>query len=274
MKLASALTAVVLLAAAAGTLAAQGRGAAAASGPQRWWWAWPSAPDAQSVERGKAQFAQSCASCHAQNMAGTSKASTLMRSALVRHDADGSAIIGVMQSGTADRKMPPIQLSMAQMKDIVAFVQWSIQNYDRTSAGAPPQDYPLSKLLVGNADAGKAFFDGAGGCTKCHSVTGDLSGIAKKYSPVDLQARFLMPRTRKPTNATVTLSSGEKVTGQLQLMNNFIVTIVDSAAKTQSWPADTVKVQIDDPLQTHRDLLPKYTDADVHNIFAYLETLK
>ncbi len=274
MKLASAVTAVVLLAGAAGTLPAQGRGAAAASGPQRWWWAWPSAPDAQSVERGKADFAQSCASCHAQNMAGTSKAPTLMRSSLVRHDADGSAIIGVIQSGTPDKKMPSIQLSAAQMKDIVAFIQWSIQNYDRTSAGAPPQDYPLSNLLVGNADAGKAFFNGAGGCAKCHSPTGDLAGIAGKYAPVDLQARFLMPRTRKPTNATVTLSSGEKVTGQIRLINNFTVTIVDSTGKSQSWPVDTVKVQIEDPLQAHRDLLPKYTDADVHNMFAYLETLK
>lgn len=244
--------------------------AATLTAQQRWWWAWPSAPDAQSVERGKVVFAQACASCHAQNASGTSRGANLMRSTLVRHDSDGSAITSFVRSDSAHK----MQLSATQMQDVVSFIESTVQNYDRTSAGAPPQNYPLEKLLVGNAGAGRAFFNGAGGCAKCHSPTGDLAGIASKYSPVDLQARMLMPRTRKPTMATVTLASGEKVSGKLQRIDNYEVTIQDADGKNQSWPADSVKVEVQDPLQAHRDLLPKYTDADVHNMFAYLMTLK
>jgi cytochrome c oxidase cbb3-type subunit III len=35
-----------------------------------------------------------------------------------------------------------------------------------------------------------------------------------------------------------------------------------------------MKVMIKDPLAAHRELLQKYTDADMHNLLAYLVTLK
>jgi len=37
---------------------------------------------------------------------------------------------------------------------------------------------------------------------------------------------------------------------------------------------DRVKVELRDPLTAHRELLDKLTQADVHNLFAYLENLK
>lgn len=248
--------------------------AAAPAQIQRWWWAWPGPPDAQSVERGKVEFGKACAPCHAANAAGTSKGPSLMRSTLARHDADGSAIRSLIESGASHGKVPPIRMSRAEANDVVAYIEWAIQNYDRTSAGAPPRSYPLSKLLVGNAEAGKAFFNGAGGCAKCHSPTGDLAGIGSKYAPLDLQSRFLMPRSQKPVMATVTTSTGEKISGRVLTINNFDVSIQDADGKTHQWPADSVKVEKQDPLEAHRELLPKYTDADVHNVFAYLVTLK
>jgi cytochrome c oxidase cbb3-type subunit 3 len=240
----------------------------------RWWWAWPGPPDAQSVARGKAVFAKACASCHAENAAGTSKGANLMRSTLVRHDADGSAVKAVIETGKSHGAVKPIQMSAADANDVVAYIEWAVQNYDRTSAGAPPRSYPLSKLLVGNAEAGKAFFNGTGGCAKCHSPTGDLAGIGSKYSPVDLQSRFLMPKSRKPVMATVTTATGEKVSGRVLVINNFDVSVQDADGKTHKWPAESVKVEKEDPLEAHRELLPKYTDADVHNMFAYLVTLQ
>ena len=35
-----------------------------------------------------------------------------------------------------------------------------------------------------------------------------------------------------------------------------------------------MKVEIEDKLAGHRALLPKYSDADIHNLTAYLVTLK
>lgn len=240
----------------------------------RWWWAWPGPPDPQSVARGKTMFAKECAGCHAENAGGTSKGANLMRSTLVRHDEDGSAVKAVIEAGKPHGSVKPIPMSTGDANDVVAYIEWAVQNYDRTSAGAPPQNYPISKLLVGNAEAGKSFFHGAGGCAKCHSSTGDLAGIGARYSPLDLESRFLMPRTRKPVMATVSTAAGERVSGRVLILNNFDVSIQDADGKTHKWPADSVRVETEDPLEAHRQLLSKYTDADVHNVFAYLVTLQ
>ena len=252
-------TAIVCLAA---PLAAQGNR----------WWSWPADPDPQAVERGRPEFVRSCGRCHADNLTGTAKGPNLIRTARLRKDADGTAVAAVVRAGIP-AKMPSFQLADEAMSDLIAYMRWAVQKYDRVSPGAPPDDYPVERLLTGNAAAGKAFFNGAGGCNACHSPTGDLAGIAKKYPPVFLQARFLMPRPTKPRTADVTLPSGEKVSGELKVLNTYDVTLV-SGGKTLTWPAELVKVDVHDPLAPHRALLPKYKDEDVHNMFAYLWTLQ
>lgn len=236
------------------------------------WWAWPKDPDPASVERGRAVFAKECGDCHAANLTGTAKGVNLIRSALVRHDRDGSAIGAFVRKGAAG--MPARDLAADAMRDVISFMEFAVQKYDRVSPGPPPDDYPVERLLTGDAAKGKAFFQGAGGCSGCHSVSGDLAGIAAKYPPVFLQSRFLMPRTTKPRMATVTLASGEKVSGELKTLNTYDVAIQDAAGKLHKWAADEVRVEVRDPLAAHRDLLEKYTDADVHNMFAYLWGLK
>ena len=238
------------------------------------WWAWPATPDAQSVQRGKALYVASCGSCHAANATGTAKGPNLIRSVVVRHDKDGSAIANVIRRGVPGKGMPPIEMTDAQIGDVVSFIQQAVQTYDNPSAGPLPANYPAQDLLTGNAQAGKAFFGGAGGCSGCHSPTGDLAGIASKYSAGQLEARFMMPRSTKPKTATITTSSGQKITGTLLVINNYDVSVRLLDGTTQSWPAETVKVEINDPLEAHRELLDKYTDADMHNMLAYLWTLK
>src|SRR5262245_6734797 len=171
----------------------------------RWWWAWTTVPDPASVKRGQPLFIASCGSCHAANATGTPKAPNLIRSAVVRHDKDGTAIAGVIKSGAPHATTPAAQLAPEQVNDIVSFIRDLVQNYDKSSPPPMPADYPAKLLLTGNAQAGKAWFNGAGKCSTCHSVTGDLAGIATRYSAIDLQARFMMPRPTKPKMATVTL---------------------------------------------------------------------
>jgi cytochrome c oxidase cbb3-type subunit 3 len=50
--------------------------------------------------------------------------------------------------------------------------------------------------------------------------------------------------------------------------------MVDQEGWYHSWPVSTIKYKIDDPAQAHAELLGKYTDDDVHNLMAYLQTLK
>ena len=136
-----------------------------------------------------------------------------------------------------------------------------------------PSVYPVERLLTGNAEAGKSFFNGAGGCNKCHSPTGDLNKVASKYSPMDLEAHMLYPEGRH-TTAVVTLPSGEQIKGPLAHIDDFEISLRDDSGWYRSFSRDRVKVEIQDPLAAHRELLGKLTQEDVHNLFAYLESLK
>lgn len=229
-----------------------------------------------AVERGRKQFAESCGFCHGADATGA-RGPDLVRSPLVAHDVKGDQIGEVIRRGRPDKGMPPLpNLTQEQIADIAAFLH--ARAAEGVESSGIPRTYPVEKLLTGNTDAGKAFFNGAGGCKSCHSPTGDLAGVAGKYSsPIELEAHMLYPGHRKdgprPT-AVVTLPSGEQIKGQLVHADDFVVGLLDASGWYRSFSRNRVKVEIQDPLATHRDLLPKLTQADVHNLFAYLDSLK
>ena len=200
----------------------------------------------------------------------------LVRSAILNHDVDGNLIAPVIKNGRPDKGMPAFStLKDSQIADIVAFLHH--QAFAALNSANVPGDYPLAKMLTGNADAGKAYFEGAGGCSGCHSATKDLAGVAKKYSPVDLQQQFVYPSGRHetdPRTAVVITAGGQRYEGKLQDMDEFNVGLMCQDGWYRSWPLEQVKVEVKDPLRAHRDLMAKYSDADIHNLFAYLETLK
>jgi len=229
---------------------------------------------AEAAERGRKEFVGACGSCHGEDATG-GRGTDLIRSSLVRHDKNGDLLGPVITAGRPDRGMPGFPLSESQVADVAAFLHAQIDLYDMHTRvpGGYPNDIPAERLATGSVEAGKAYFYGAGGCSKCHSPTGDLAGIAKKYTAPDLQSRFLYP-IGKPSTATVTLPSGKKLTGTLLLKDEFSVAIRDIDGWYHSWPLSAVKVEVQDPLAEHWALAYKYTDADMHNLFTYLETLK
>ncbi len=140
-------------------------------------------------------------------------------------------------------------------------------------------------MLTGDPKAGAAYFNGAGGCNHCHSVTGDLAGIASRYEAPALQQRFLFPRViafsrnglaeAKPVTVTVTEATGKSTSGTLLRMDDFNVSLRDADGNYHAWKrTPQLKVEKHDPYATHDALLDKYTDTDIHNVVAYLETLK
>ena len=237
--------------------------------------------DPEAVARGRALFVPSCGFCHGNDAAGKS-APDLIRSAVVLHDEKGSTLGPVVLNGRVDKGMPAFPaFTPEQIADIATYL------HSRTQSTANRFTYEIKGLMTGNAQAGEAFFNGAGKCNTCHSPTGDLAGIAAKYNPVDLQRRFLDPepswvdlfmgkKVKPPTPAkvTITLVTGETVSGELIHIDEFNVTFRDANGWTRSVSRDGAKVDINDPLAAHRALLPQYTDADMHNTLAYLETLK
>jgi len=177
----------------------------------------------------------------------------------------------VIRQGRPDKGMPALALSDAQIADIAAFLHERAA--EALSSSGVPEHYPVEKLLTGSADAGKAFFEGAGGCNKCHSPAGDLAGVAKKYNSIELEARMLYPEGKHST-AVVTLPTGEQIKGEVKHVDDFVIGLRYSSGWYRSFRRDQVKVELQDPLAAHRELLEKLTQKNMHDLYAYVQTLK
>lgn len=224
-----------------------------------------------AVEQGEKTFEGNCAFCHGEDATG-GRGPDLVRSALVAHDKDGDLIGPVVLNGRPSKGMPPLHLSDSQIADIAAFLHF--RQLQSLRSASVPSDYALKWLLTGNAAEGKAFFNGAGGCKSCHSPTGDLAHVASKFEPLGLETQMLYPRSDVQRTVTVTLPSGQTIEGPLVHLDEFSVALRDSAGWYRSFPLDKVKVSVHDPLAAHRQMLDKLTQSDIHNLFAYMETLK
>lgn len=223
--------------------------------------------DPAASRRGRAVYAQYCINCHGATAKGTDEAPDLIRSPLVLRDRLGNEI------GPALKKLPghDSSLTAAQVTDLTHFLKEQVEATARNRNPAHPPN-----VLTGDAQAGREFFNGPGGCAKCHSVTGDLAGIGGKFEqPVDLQQRFLFPRRTQPTQVKVTPTGGTTVTGELLRVDDFNVSLRDKQGQFHEWKrGPELRVEIEDPLAAHRALLETYTDKDIHNVVRYLESLK
>ncbi len=227
-------------------------------------------PPAQ-VEQGQSLFLQNCAFCHGRDAGGGETGPDLTRSTLVAQDVKGDKISVVVRNGRPDKGMPRFSLPDSDIAALVAFVHTETNQAESQVGGRRGVD--VADLQTGNADAGKAYFDGAGGCASCHSPTGDLAGVASRYQGLKLEERMLYPR-KAVAEATVTLPSGQSVIGKMVYHDEFTIGIRDSSGWYHSWPINQVKYSVKEPAQAHAELLGKYTDDDIHNLMAYLQTLK
>jgi cytochrome c oxidase cbb3-type subunit III len=225
------------------------------------------------VQKGSVLFRQDCSFCHGRDAGGGESGPDLTRSKLVTADVDGDKIGSVVRNGRPDKGMPPFDRSDQQIASLVAFIRTQ-QNKaigGRKRAGGR-KGVDASDLQTGNAQGGKQYFEGAGGCATCHSPTGDLAGIASRYSGLELEERMLYPKHAKP-KVTVTLASGQTVSGKLEYLDEFTVGVTDSTGAYRSWRTRDVQYKVDAGLNAHVELFSKYTDDDIHNLMAYLQTL-
>jgi mono/diheme cytochrome c family protein len=220
---------------------------------------------------GGALFLQNCAFCHGRDAMGGETGPDLTQSKLVLEDKDGSKITGVVREGRIEKKMPAFQFSGPELVSLVAFIRARVTA--AASMKGNRRGVDISDLQTGNVEAGRQYFNGAGGCAKCHSPTGDLAGIARRYEGLHLEERMLYPRDAKST-VVVTLSSGEKFSGTLAYLDEFTVGLREKDGSYKSWAAENVKYKVDSPVDAHVEQFPKYTDNDIHNLMAYLQTLR
>jgi mono/diheme cytochrome c family protein len=221
-----------------------------------------------------------CTFCHGADTRGGDGGPSLLRSAIVLDDQNGELIGPVVLNGRADKGMPKFALTAAQISDIATFLHsFRVNGYDES------RQRPQS-IVVGDAGAGEAFFKNR--CATCHSTSGDLKGIGTRFNnPRTLQQSWLMPGSAAgrgvpgppnatPPRATVTAWNGDKVEGEIERLDDFSVAIRLDDGSRRSWRIvnGSPRVTVTDALQTHRDLLKDYKDADIHNVTAYLVTVK
>ena len=204
----------------------------------------------------------------------------LTRSQVVADDVRGDKIGPIVHSGRPDKGMPPFNLAASDLASVVAYIHDQKRKAESNEGNRRTVD--LADLQTGNAQAGAAFFNGAGRCATCHSPTGDLAGVATRLQGLPLLQRMLYPsgggrgRVRPPYVPTVTVTppNGAPITGTLAYRDEFTIALTDAAGSYRAWPTSRVRFTVDDKLEGHSSLLPTYTDEDMHNVLAYLQTLK
>ena len=144
----------------------------------------------------------------------------------------GDKIGPVVHSGRPEKGMPPFTLGDADLAAIVAFIHDQKGKSDLQQGGRRGVD--VSDLQTGDAKAGQTFFNGAGGCAKCHSPSGDLADVAVRLKGLELLQRMLYPSGRgddgqsKSIKAAVTLPSGETVSGRVAYRDEFTIALKDT----------------------------------------------
>jgi cytochrome c oxidase cbb3-type subunit 3 len=235
--------------------------------------------DQASRERGKTAFGAACSFCHGGNARGGQGGPDLLHSVVVLQDEEGKQLGEFLQKGRPDRGMPSFAgLTQGQASDIATFLHAEV-------LAAVAQRSVQVDIVTGDAKRGEEFFRGQGKCSECHSINGDLKGIGSKYEPIALQDKIVSPRGpgvfgggppgSQPV-AIITLPSGESVTGSILRINLFDVTIRDAKGvrRTFARDGDVPKVEVRDPLKAHIDNLFTLTDQQMHDLTAYLVTLK
>lgn len=227
--------------------------------------------DNAAADRGRAVWAAQCINCHGTTARGGDKGANLVRSDMMWTDRYGNDLGAFLQKGHPMQSgAPSSSLTKIQVEELSHFIHQRL--YD-TLRGSPI--FNAQNVLTGNAKEGATYFNGAGKCASCHSATGDLSGFGKN-NPVDIQQRFMFPRLRKQKlTITVTPANSAAVTGTPMHVDDFYVSLRDDNGEYHSWRRiASLKIVKNNPLKAHHELLDQITDKNMHDIVAYLETLK
>jgi cytochrome c oxidase cbb3-type subunit III len=243
--------------------------------------------DPKASEMGTPLYGKECLACHGADARGTPAGPNLVRSLTVLHDRYGNTLgpylrtshppVPVAGRGAAATGPKFEALTNTQVLLLAHFLRDRIND---TLRGAPM--FKPGNVLTGDPRVGADYFNGEGGCTQCHSPTGDLAGIGKRMEPVALQQRVLFPQTARRTEpgakvvtVTVTTESGETLSGPLERMDDFTVSLRDASGNYRSVRRTPgTRVVKNDPFDAHVQLLSRITDKNIHDVVAYLETLK
>jgi cytochrome c oxidase cbb3-type subunit 3 len=232
---------------------------------------------AELVEAGRGQFSAQCAFCHGLDTGGGSGGPDLTRSELVARDVGGDLIASVVRGGRVDAEVPmPAFPAMAE-NDLAAVVAYiHDQKTQAESAEGGRRAVSVDDVQSGNARAGQRFFDA--NCAGCHSLDGDLDGIASRFEGLALMQRMLNPGARRSERAMprveVTTSDGNTISGLLAYQDEFSIALTETDGSYRSFSTQNIDYVVQDPLDRHKELLGEYTTEQLHDVLTFLHMLR
>ena len=231
-------------------------------------------PDKAAAARGEPLFQQNCAFCHGPKAHGATGPG-LITSDEVLSDDHGEHLLLFLKKGRPQKGMPGFPtMSDGQLKDISEFIHLQVE------AVANRGTYHVLNILVGNAVKGKAYV--AAHCMSCHTAE-TFAHLASQFrSPDQLQKGWIWPAreagahgTPLAITATVKTPNGASIAGRVTQVSDFRITLVDAAGAAHVIEREQgVDVEINDPLAAHQEMIMTLTNEAMHNVTAYLETLK
>jgi cytochrome c oxidase cbb3-type subunit III len=143
-----------------------------------------------ALERGRTVYVLNhCHFCHGVDLTrATMGAANLSQSPFVGADEDGNIMGPLVKAGLPNLQtaMPGYpELTPEEIVDLARYIHF-LRQQARFRELSHLGDTP-----AGDRTAGEVYFNGRANCRSCHSVTGDLSGIGRKYDTAKLRARLL-----------------------------------------------------------------------------------
>jgi cytochrome c oxidase cbb3-type subunit 3 len=240
------------------------------------------------IARGKAVYSVNCTACHGADMRGGDQGGpSLLRSLAALSDQHGETVAPIIRGARQAQGMPGFNLTDDDVTAVSEYIH-SVLAKVGVQARPPSAVDPSSlNVVVGNATAGQAYFQTK--CASCHSVTGDLKGIGAKFEDARMLQNTWVSggggggrggrgggEGGKPTTVTVSFANGQKVEGMLIRKDDFLVALrlADGTRRSIARDGDTPKVEVHDPNEAHKKLVPTLDDKDMHDVTAYLATVK
>lgn len=264
--------------------------------------------DQAAHDRGRALWASHCIDCHGSQARGSDTGPNIIRTKVVNYDRSaavtGSVLGPFLKAGHPTQSQKP-SASFTD-EEVVSLANFLRQRVNDTMRGSPL--FTVGDIVIGDAKAGEAYFNADGKCATCHNATErNLAGVSTRIpEPVDLQQRMLFPMgggrgrgrggrgapggapvdpvaaaqaqaaaDRNAVKVTIAPASGAQMTGVLVEETDFYVTLREADGTIRVVRrAPGLKITKTNPMQAHIDLLDRITDTQIHDVVAYLETMK
>lgn len=228
-------------------------------------------PDKAAAARGEPLFKQNCAFCHGPQGHGATGPS-LVTSDGVLGDDHGEKLVPFLKKGRPEKGMPAFAaISDDKLKDLAEFMHLQVEEVANRGA------YHVLNVVVGDKAKGQAYVGAH--CLSCHTAE-TFAHIGGRFrAPEQLQRYWIWPANSSnqatAVKSTVKTPDGATLTGRVTQMSDFRITVVDDTGHARVIERKRgVEVQINDPLAAHQEMIMTLRNDDMHDVTAYLDSMK